>query len=89
MDTDEIRRIAVDTLIKAKRAEDLIGTVTDDTFLGPGGLSVNSLALLQAFVMIENRFGFVFDDALVANAKLSTVGEFVTLVQQALDSRSV
>lgn len=57
--------------------------LSDDRIcLGAGGLEVGSMALLQAFVNLETILGFTFDDGPVANAKLTTLGDFIGLVER-------
>lgn len=80
----EIRRTVIETLLTAKGRGTSMETVKDGTLLGAGGLGVSSLALLQAFVKVEDRFGMTFDDASVAGAKFATVGELVTFISQAV-----
>jgi acyl carrier protein len=72
----------VDTLLQYQPAAR--GDLKDDLPLGAGGLGVSSLLLLQVFVRLEEQLGFVFDDAEVANAKFTTIGELVGFVEGAL-----
>ncbi|HEV7369723.1 acyl carrier protein [Arenibaculum sp.] len=88
MKTDEVRRFAIETLLKAKRQEAAADTIDDATPIGAGGLGVNSLAFLQTFVIIEDRYGLTFDDASVANTRFSTVGEFVAFVSEAVGAHA-
>jgi acyl carrier protein len=80
MDTSEIRRIIIETLLRATRQDNPVESIADSTPLGTGGLGVSSLGLLQAFVKVEERFGITFEDASVANAAFSTVGELVAYI---------
>lgn len=88
MKTDDVRRFAIETLLKAKRQEGGADAVTDDMPIGAGGLGVNSLAFLQTFVIIEDRYGLTFDDAAVAGTSFSTVGEFVAFVSEAVGAHA-
>jgi acyl carrier protein len=87
MDKIELRRVVVETLLKAKRQDGAIETIADDTPLGAGGLAVSSLALLQALIKVEERFGMTFDDASVANAKFATIAELVAFIGETVDRR--
>jgi acyl carrier protein len=89
MNTAEIRRTVIETLLTAKGRDISTETVEDGTLLGTGGLGVSSLALLQAFVRVEDRFGMTFDDASVADAKFATVGELVAFISQALGRHGI
>lgn len=61
--------------------------LSDDRIpLGAGGLEVGSMALLQAFINLEATLGFTFDDGPVANARLSTLGDFIGLVEREVTS---
>jgi acyl carrier protein len=89
MDKVELRRIVVETLLKAKRQDVSAETIADDTPLGAGGLAVSSLALLQALISVEERCGFVFDDAAVAQGKFATVAELVAFIGATIGARPV
>ena len=87
MDKVELRRVVIETLLKAKRQDASIGTISDDTPLGAGGLAVSSLALLQALIKVEEQFGMTFDDASVANAKFATIAELVAFISETVGAR--
>jgi acyl carrier protein len=89
MDKIELRRIVVETLLKAKRQDVSAETIADDTLLGAGGLAVNSLALLQALIGVEEQLGLVFDDATVSQGKFATVGELVAFIGETIGGRPV
>jgi acyl carrier protein len=79
------RRLILDTLWQCERPAGIVAdNVEDDLPLGPGGLGVSSLSLLQVFVKLEEKLGFAFDDAAVANATFTTVGELTTFVEEVL-----
>ncbi len=80
MELDEVRRFVLATILKAKRAETDPDAIGDDVPLGGDGLDLNSLAFLQTFVAVEQRYGFTFDDMLVANGAFVTVGDLVAFV---------
>jgi acyl carrier protein len=79
----DIRGIAVAALLSGISAE----PVDDATPLGDGGLAINSLALLRAFIALEDRLGIIIDDAAVASAKFETVGDFVAVIDRAYGRR--
>lgn len=54
--------------------------IDDDTTLGPAGVDLESLALADLSVRIEDRFGVRFSDDESEQLALMTVGEFTTEV---------
>lgn len=82
----QTRSLIVDALVQCEPGvNDLPASkLADDLPLGPGGLGVSSLLLLHVFVRLEEKLGFAFDDATVANAKFTTVGELVGFVEDVL-----
>ena len=84
--TQEVRSLVADALLKCEPAKQLAtaDSIADDMPLGAGGLGVSSLVLLNVFVQLEERLGFRFDDAAVANARFTTVGELVRFVNETL-----
>ncbi|TCO13133.1 acyl carrier protein [Kribbella antiqua] len=54
--------------------------VDDDTTLGPAGVDLESLALADLSVRVEDRFGVRFSDDESEQLALMTVGEFTTEV---------
>jgi len=54
--------------------------VDDDTTLGPAGVDLESLALADLSVRVEDRFGVRFSDDESEHLALMTVGEFTTEV---------
>ena len=56
-------------------------TLSDETPLGAEGLGISSLALLHAFVALEQEFGVIFDDAAVASARFETLGDLEAFLQ--------
>lgn len=87
MDRLALRRFTITALLATKPDSVDIDAIGDDTQLGSGGLAMGSLALLQAFVAVENKFGIIFDDAAVAGATFSTVGEVVNFVGSVIGQR--
>jgi acyl carrier protein len=87
MDKLKLRRFTIKALLATKQQDVDIESIADDTPLGTGGLAMGSLALLQAFVAVENQFGIVFDDAAVAGTTFSTVGEVVNFIGRVIGER--
>jgi acyl carrier protein len=54
--------------------------IDDDTTLGPAGVDLESLALADLSVRVEDRFGVKFSDDESEELALMTVGEFTTAV---------
>jgi acyl carrier protein len=58
--------------------------VTDDTILGPAGLDLESLALADLSVRVQDQYGLRFADDESEQLALMTVGEFCATVAQRL-----
>jgi len=54
--------------------------VDDETTLGPAGVDLESLALADLSVRVEDRFGVRFSDDESEQLALMTIGEFTTEV---------
>ncbi|RKN40598.1 acyl carrier protein [Micromonospora endolithica] len=54
--------------------------IDDDTTLGPSGVDLESLALADLSVRVEDRYGLTFADDESEKLALMTVGEFTTMV---------
>lgn len=54
--------------------------IDDNTTLGPAGVDLESLALADLSVRVEDRFGVRFSDDESEQLALMTVGEFTTEV---------
>jgi acyl carrier protein len=67
---DEIRQFVLDSLTEMNYSTD---DIDDDTVLGPAGADLESLALAELAVRVEDHFGVKFDDDEV-------VGEFCRAV---------
>lgn len=59
-------------------------TLADDTPLSSGGLGLSSVALLQVLIRLEEQFGMTFDDATVARARFTTLGDLVSFLEASL-----
>ncbi|MEV1147925.1 acyl carrier protein [Micromonospora sp. NPDC049799] len=54
--------------------------IDDDTTLGPSGVDLESLALADLSVRVEDRYGLTFAEDESEKLALMTVGEFTTMV---------
>ncbi|MFG3417340.1 acyl carrier protein [Micromonospora sp. NPDC049460] len=73
----EIRAFVVEQL------EDMnydVEGIDDETTLGPSGVDLESLALADLAVRVEDRYGLKFADDESEKLALMTVGEFTTMV---------
>ncbi|MEV5964845.1 acyl carrier protein [Kribbella sp. NPDC051952] len=74
---DEVRAFVIAQL------EDMnydIEGIDDDTTLGPAGVDLESLALADLSVRVEDKFGVRFSDDESEQLALMTVGEFTAEV---------
>lgn len=80
-DATAVRRIVLDE-VRANQpgSGQRIEPITDDVVLGSGGLGISSLLLLRIFVKLEESFQLTFEDAAVADATFTTVGDLVRFV---------
>jgi acyl carrier protein len=69
----EIRQFVVDTLREMNYEVD---DLDDDTTLGPAGVDLESLALAELAVRVEDRYGVTFDEDESEQLAAMTVGEF-------------
>ncbi|MEV6288210.1 acyl carrier protein [Kribbella sp. NPDC051770] len=74
---DEVREFVLAQLVDMNY--DVEG-VDDSTTLGPAGVDLESLALADLSVRVEDRFGVRFSDDESEQLALMTVGEFTTEV---------
>ena len=80
---DEIRQFVLDSLTSMNYSIEDIG---DDTALGPAGADLESLALAELAVRVEDHFGVRFGDDESETLAGMTVGEFCATVQQRIAS---
>ncbi|WP_433538821.1 acyl carrier protein [Micromonospora sp. CA-249363] len=73
----EVRAFVVEQLVDMNY--DVEG-LDDDTTLGPSGVDLESLALSDLAVRVEDQFGLKFADDESEKLALMTVGEFTTMV---------
>lgn len=82
---DEIRQFVLDSLTDMNYS---IDGIDDDTELGPAGADVESIALAELAVRVEDRFGVRFDDDESEMLTRMTVGEFCRDVQVRIEPAS-
>lgn len=73
----EIRQFVIESLTEMNY--DVTG-IDDDTMLGPAGADLESLALAELAVRVEDRFGVKFSEEEAEELAGMTVGEFCTTV---------
>ncbi|KWV32069.1 MULTISPECIES: acyl carrier protein [Micromonospora] len=76
---DEVRTFVIDQLQDMNYDVD---GIDDDTTLGPSGVDLESLALSDLSVRVEDRYGLRFADDESEKLALMTVGEFTTMVAE-------
>ena len=74
---DEIRQFVLDSLTQMNYS---IEDIDDDTTLGPAGADLESLALAELAVRVEDRFGVKFGEDELERLAGVTVGEFCAIV---------
>jgi acyl carrier protein len=74
----DIRQFVLDSLTEMNYS---IDGVDDETTLGPAGADVESVALAELIVRVEDKFGVRFDDDESDMLSGMTVGEFCRDVQ--------
>src|SRR5690348_11680948 len=82
---DEIRQFVLDSLTDMNYS---IDGIDDDTTLGPAGADLESLALAELAVRVEDRFGVKFDDDEGEMLAGMTVGEFCQTVEPRIQPAS-
>jgi acyl carrier protein len=60
--------------------------VDEDTLLGPTGADLESLALAELSVRVEDRFGVRFEDEEAEKLVAMTIGEFAHAVAERIQS---
>ncbi|MEU8261845.1 acyl carrier protein [Micromonospora sp. NPDC048999] len=74
---DEVRAFVIEQLADMNYD---VEDVDDDTTLGPSGVDLESLALADLAVRVEDRYALKFADDESEQLALMTVGEFTTMV---------
>ncbi|MEU1686771.1 phosphopantetheine-binding protein [Micromonospora sp. NPDC005707] len=82
---DEVRTFVIEQLADMNYD---VEDVDDDTTLGPSGVDLESLALADLAVRVEDRYGLKFDDDESEKLALMTVGEFTTMVADRVAANS-
>lgn len=82
---DEVRAFVIEQLADMNYD---VEDVDDDTTLGPSGVDLESLALADLAVRVEDRYGLKFDDDESEKLALMTVGEFTTMVADRVAANS-
>jgi acyl carrier protein len=77
MSQDEILQFVLESLTAMNYDA---SAVEDDTLLGPAGADLESLALAELSVRVEERFGVKFEDEEAEQLATMTVGEFCAAV---------
>lgn len=79
MNTAEVREFVLETLQEMNY--DIEG-IDDDSTLGPAGVDLESLAMAELAVRVEDRFGVRFAEEESEDLALMTVGEFTRTVAE-------
>lgn len=74
---DDIRQFLLQSLKEMNYSTE---GIEDDTVLGPAGADLQSLALAELAVRVEDEYGVRFDDEEAEQLAGMTVGEFAELV---------
>ncbi|MFL6162114.1 MAG: acyl carrier protein [Jatrophihabitantaceae bacterium] len=82
---DEIRQFVFDSLTAMNYSTE---GIDDDTTLGPSGADLQSLALAELAVRVEDEYGVKFSDDESEMLAGMTVGEFTELVASRLQASS-
>lgn len=82
---EEIRRFVIDSLRQMNYPVD---DIDDDTTLGPSGVDLESLALAELAVQVEDEYGVKFDEDESEQLAAMTVGEFTSAVAARLQAAS-
>ena len=75
--TEQLRQLVLDTLARMNYDPAEIAKLDDDTALGPAGLDLESLALVELGLRVEETHGVPFDDDLIERMATMTLGEFL------------
>jgi acyl carrier protein len=78
---DELRRFIVESLESMNYD---VSDLDDSTELGPAGLDLESLALAELGVRLEDQFGLRFSDDDMESLGVMSVGEFTVAMSERL-----
>ena len=82
---DDIRQFVFDSLTAMNYSTE---GIDDDTTLGPSGADLQSLALAELAVRVEDQYGVKFNDDESEMLAGMTVGEFCELVDSRVQAGS-
>lgn len=77
--TDDVRAFTIEAL---RNMNYDMSDVGDDTELGPAGMDLESLALADLAVQLEDHFHVKFNDDEMESLALMTLAEFVTAMNE-------
>ena len=83
--TDEIRQFVLDAMTEMNYSTE---GIDDDTTLGPAGADLESLALVELALRVEDQFGVKFAEDEAEQLAGMTVGEFCEAVALRITSAS-
>jgi acyl carrier protein len=83
--TDDIREFTVDAL---RNMNYDVSDINDDTELGPAGLDLESLALADLAVQLEDHFKVKFNDDDMETLALMTLAEFTKAMRERIDANA-
>jgi len=83
--TDDIREFTVEALRKMNYD---VSDINDDTELGPAGLDLESLALADLAVQLEDHFQVKFNDDDMETLALMTLAEFTKAMRERIDANA-
>ena len=83
--TDDIREFTIDALRKMNYD---VSDINDDTELGPAGLDLESLALADLAVQLEDHFKVKFNDDDMETLALMTLAEFTKAMRERIDANA-
>jgi len=81
----EIRTFVIDSL---KEMNYDVSDVDDHSVLGPAGLDLESLAVAELAVRVEDEYGVKFTDEEQESAGMWTLGEFVGTVSGRIQQKA-
>lgn len=82
MFTESIIIHKIEELIKSLMPNVEIEEITNDTYIATIGLGIDSVNLIKLIVLIEDNFGFEFDDEMLDKDKLRKISDIVNIIQQ-------
>lgn len=85
MNSDDVRAFTIGSL---KEMNYDVSDVTDDSVLGPAGLDLESLAVAELAVRIEDEYKVTFTEEEQESVGTWTLGEFVATVTARLRERA-